>query len=437
MSERGLRDTTLARLQRPLPRALKPVLAALLAVGALTFVLGVTGLWGAAADRGRVWLAYHVNFLFWTGLSQAGVVFAASQVITKARWSRPLRRMAEAGGAFLPVAFALYLLLWLGRRAVFPWVAEPLVEPPVKAFWLRAPFVFGRDGAALLLLFGLSLWFLYHSLRPDAALLRTGASGRSKALYDWLARGWVSGPAELARSEARLVGIAPALVLAYAVVMSLVAFDLIMSLAPRWLSSLLGAFFFMSSWLTALASLALVALFWRRHLALEYLISGSTLHDLGKLVFGFTVFWAYLFYSQFLVIWYGNMPEETSFLYLRLAAAPWRGVGIAMVVLVFVIPFWGLLGVAPKKTPALLGLFATVSLLGVWLERYVLVVPSVVQSAPTLPLGWPEIGVTLGFAGLWGLVHCWFAETFPIVSPRLLEQIEAEAGAGGGRGPAH
>ena len=138
---------------------------------------------------------------------------------------------------------------------------------------------------------------------------------------------------------------------------------------------------------------------------------------------------AYLFFSQFIVIWYGNMPEETSFMMLRLAAQPWRPIGILTVILVFLIPFWGLMGVVPKKTPAILGTFAVISLVGLWLDRWVFVVPSIVQHAARAPLGWTELLVTAGFAGVWGLTHVFFARRYPIVSPRLLTRIEEEAGA--------
>jgi hypothetical protein len=394
-------------------------------IGTASFLLLVAG-----AGSARAWRAYFVNWLFWTGLSQAGVLFAATQIISGSRWSHPVRRIAEASAAFLPVSFVLFLALWLGRVHIFPWIAVPPEEWP-KGFWLRDWLVFTRVGVGLLVLYGLSFWFLYHSLRPDVALLESGAPARVRRLYAWLARGWSKSgdAAQLAFSEARLSRLSAGVIVAYALVMSLVGFDFIMSLAPHWLSNLLGAYFFMAAWLMGLMALALTTIFWRRHCGLDDLITPKTLHDLGKLCFAFTVFWMYLFFSQFIVIWYGNQPEETSAMMLRIAAQPWRPVGILMVVLVFVLPFWGLMGVKPKKTPAILGTFAVISLVGLWLDRWVFVVPSIVQSAPRAPLGWTELLVTAGFAGVWGLCHAWFAGTFPIVSPRLLEKMERE-GAG-------
>jgi Ni/Fe-hydrogenase subunit HybB-like protein len=404
VSARSLREDVLERVARPLPPLVVPALGLLAAAGIAAFLLMALG-----AGSARAWRVYHVNWLFWSGLSQAGVIFAASQVIVGARWSHPIRRMAEASAAFLPISFVLFLTLWLGRAEVFPWIRHPVLAPAVKAFWLRGGFLFGRDIACLVLLYGLSAWFLYLSLRLDDARLA---------------------PEERVRSKDRLARLAPGLVVAYAITWSFLAFDLVQSLAPQWVSNLLGAYSFMAAWLQALMSLALLAIFWRRHLGLQDLVTSATLHDLGKLCFGFTVFWAYLFFSQFLVIWYGNMPEETSFMFLRMVRPEWRGISTAMLVLVFLVPFWGLIGVKPKKTPALLGTFAAISLLGLWTDRYVFTMPSMVQEAPKLPLGWPELLVTAGFLGLWGLAYAWFARTFPIVSPRLMDELEAE-GRGG------
>src|SRR6266571_4236847 len=119
------------------------------------------------------------------------------------------------------------------------------------------------------------------------------------------------------------------LVLAYAFGYSLLAFDLMMSLAQKWVSSLFGAFYFMGSFLAALMMLAVLAITLRRAMGLGGIYTSRQQHDLGKLCFGFTVFWAYLMWSQFLVIWYGNLPEETYFIFYRLTGA-WRPVGVAV-----------------------------------------------------------------------------------------------------------
>ena len=212
---------------------------------------------------------------------------------------------------------------------------------------------------------------------------------------------------------------APTYVVLYAFVFTLVAFDGIMALQPHWFSNLLGGFYFMGSFLGAHMLLALMMMYGSRHLGVADLVSPKQRHDLGKLCFGFTVFWTYLMWAQFLVIWYGNLPEETGFVFARLWGH-WLPVGKAVLLGMFVIPFFGLLGVAPKKIRPIFGFFATISLVALWLERYLLVMPSITPLPGPVFLV-PELGPTLLFAGLYLLSYALFARTFPMLSPRLAE----------------
>src|SRR5262249_43794941 len=190
-----------------------------------------------------------------------------------------------------------------------------------------------------------------------------------------------------------------------------------MALSPKWVSNLFGAFYFMGSFLAALMTLAVLAIALRGAMGLSGIYTARQQHDLGKLCFGFSVFWAYLMWSQYLVIWYGNLPEETYFIFYRLSGA-WRPVGIAVFLMVFVIPFIGLLGVKPKRNPVTMVGFALVSLLGLWLERYLEVVPAINDGQGPV-IGVTEVGVSLFFAGLFLLSWARFARRYPIISPRL------------------
>src|SRR3970282_142715 len=156
-------------------------------------------------------------------------------------------------------------------------------------------------------------------------------------------------------------------------------------------------------------------------LGLQEMIGRQQFHDLGKLIFGFTVFWAYLTYSHVLVIWYGNLPEETAFLFFRMWGA-WQPVAILVLVMVFVIPFWGLISVKGKITPLTFSVFAAISIFGMWLERYLQVQPSLVE-APRF--GPPETGVSVVFVGLFLLAYALFARAFPMVTPRLADRAAA------------
>jgi Ni/Fe-hydrogenase subunit HybB-like protein len=194
--------------------------------------------------------------------------------------------------------------------------------------------------------------------------------------------------------------LAPATALIYALIMGMIAWDFIMSLEPNWFSTLIGPFFFMAAFLSGLMATALIVIALRRRLAIEDWILPSTLHDLGKLCFGFTVFWGYLFFSQFIVIWYGLLPTEQSFV-IRRFDEPFRIIAQIVGFGVFVIPFFGLMGVTAKRTPVLFATFASISLIGIWIERYLLVYPSLHIGTERLPLGWQEPALLLLFAGLY------------------------------------
>jgi hypothetical protein len=367
-------------------------------LGAIGAVVGAAVfLWALGNGRAdRAWQSYHVNFMFWIGLAQASVVFAATQKLAKGHWSGVVIRFAEAAAPFLVVALVLFVGLFFGRHHVFSWLHEPRAD---LGTWLTPGFFFPRQGLVLGLLAWLSWRFVRHDLAPD---IRELADGRA---------------AERLEGRERIGREAAILIVGFAFGYSLLAFDLMMSLAHKWVSNLFGAFYFMGSFLAALMALAVLAVVLRGAMGLRDLISPRQLHDLGKLCFAFTVFWGYLMWSQYLVIWYGNLPEETYFLFYRLIE-PWKPVGVAVFCLVLVIPFIGLLGVQPKRYPPTLLAFAATSLVGIWLERYLEIVPSINGGAGPA-LGVPEIGVTLLFGGLYLLAIGWFAARYPMISPRL------------------
>ena len=359
---------------------------------------GVVLAWGlAGGSPERFWWSYHFNFVFWSAIAQAMVVFAAVQKLAKGHWAGLIIRFAEAAVAFQAVAVVLFLGLYLGRDHIFSWLHEPR---PDLGWWLTAPWFFVRNGAILTVLAWLSWRFVRHDLAPD---LQEIAENRPVE-PDAAAQGLIS------RQAAYLV-------LAYAFGYSMLGYDLVMSLAHKWVSNLYGAFYFMGSFLGALMLLAVLSVAMRRAMELRHLYSAKQQHDLAKLCFGFSVFWAYLMWSQFLVIWFGNLPEETWFIFYRLYG-PWRPVGTAVFCLVFLIPFAGLLGVRPKRYPPALLAFALVSLTGMWLERYLEVVPSI--NGGTGPaIGIPEIAVSVFFLGMFLLAYGWFAGRYPMLSPRL------------------
>ena len=289
----------LADKARRAPVATLNMLGAIAAViGGVVFVWALTG---GRADR--AWQAYHTNFVFWTVLAQALVVFAATQKLAKGHWAGFMIRFAEAAVAFQFVAVVLFIGLFLGRFHLFGWLRG--VPRPYLGPWFTTGFFFARNGFILALLAWLSWRFVRRDLAPD---VRELAEGRPID-PDAHEKGLISRDAAI-------------MVLAFAFGYTLLGFDFVVSLNHKWMSNLYGAFYFMGGFLGALGSLAILSLTLRRAMGLDGLLTSRQLHDLGKLMFGFTVFWGYLMWSQFLVIWYGNMPEETYFVWYRLWG-PW------------------------------------------------------------------------------------------------------------------
>ena len=394
-----------------------------LGVGAGLAILGlilfIQSLAGGAGDR--AWQLFHVNWIYFTGLAAGSVAFAAVQKITNSKWSGLIIRFAEAAVAFLPVSLVgLVLIFTAGYHAIYGPTEAALHElQHAKAVWLSHDFMFARLGIGLLALSIVGWKLVRADLIPDMYATRAAVSGGRRALFERWSRGYLPTSTEALEHESRIHRLAPAYAVIYAYVLTLVAFDGIMALQPHWFSNLLGGFIFMGAFLGAHMLLALLMFYGSAHLGVADLVSPKQRHDLGKLCFGFTVFWTYLMWAQFLVIWYGNLPEETGFVFARLWGH-WLPIAKAVLLGMFLIPFFGLLGVAPKKSRVMFGFFATVSLTALWLERYLLVMPSVtVLPGPTF--GLPELGPTFLFAGLFLLSYALFARSFPMLSPRLAE----------------
>jgi len=322
-------------------------------------------------------------------------------------------------------------MLGLGG-AYFPWVEAMASDPIVqnKAAYLNLPFLITRNLVGLVLLFGAFLYMAYLYLRPDLGLVKEGgAAAGDTGRIRWaerLTQGWKGQEKEEVRSYRALKRLAPAAVLLYAVVMSIVSFDWAMSLEPHWFSTIFGAWFFMGALWGGVAATAWAAVYVKgRDPDLNKLVGVQQLHDLGKLSFAFTVFWAYLFFSQYLVIWYGKLPWEQAWIIHR-AEAPWSGLTVLTLLLCFVVPFAGLISRKAKMTPWVLRLFTTVILIGLWLERYLMVVPSIHDGDPTITLLEPTTGLLFLGLFLWSIR--WFLTTFPaaqiwqpMVEPESLE----------------
>jgi hypothetical protein len=407
------RDELLTLYGKPVPKAIGALALVLAVIGAITFIAGLF------LEPYRAWRAYHVNWLFFTVLSSAGVMFVAVQRITTARWSRPIIRLMEGYVAFLPVAFVLLLAsVLLGKGHIFPWTHE---TPPVaeKVLYFDATFLTLRVLISFAAIAALSIWYIYTSVRLDVGLVPDGGSKWAAGLRARMRNGFRDERRELHSTHSLQGKLAVVLALVFGYGWTVLAFDLSMGLSLHFQSTLYGWWFFMGGWLSSLTMFTLLVMAWRRFLGAEEVIKENHFHDLGKLCFAFTAFWGYLTFSQFLVIWYGNMGEETHWPRLRLMA-PWVHASVTAVMFVFFAPFFGLLSRAAKVFRPTLALFTLISLAGMWLVRYLEVYPSLFGVAPELPFGVWEIGITLGFLGLWGMCYLAFMNAFPRVRVVLM-----------------
>jgi len=248
------------------------------------------------------------------------------------------------------------------------------------------------------------------SLAPDLSRLKDKVPAPLRALY--VKRAGITAP-DPAATQKRLLNLSPFLVLVYCLVYTVWAFDIMMALDPHWVSTLFGAFIFMSTLYTGLAVLSLATIWTRKPLGLEGTIATEQYHTLGKLLFSFALFWVYSYWSQFLPIWYGNLTEETPFVVLRLSG-PFAKWAWTVFFLTFFIPFFGLMNWTTKRRPELHQWFALIALLGIWLERNLIIQPAVHPKFFLVDAG--TLGVMLGFLGAFTLTFLNFARKYPMLS---------------------
>jgi hypothetical protein len=370
------------------------------------------------------------------------VMIAVALHLTNARWAWSVRRFSLSGVAFLPVSLVVFpLMLWGGRHVYFHhWLPhgdhDPVHGDPVleaKAAWLSFPGMLTRDLVALVVLFGLMAWFAYHAVRADVHSL--DRAGRSGGVYGWFRRDAGLDPVAVAADAWKrnlYIGVVTAI--AFSLLWGMIGIDVAMTVEPHFFSTMFPVAFFIGAFHAAIAMTIVLVVAHRRPLALEPFVTARQFHDLGKLLFAFAVFWMYINWSQYVVIWYGLLPHEQKYFVLKFVE-PFGPVVLASVMMVFVLPFFGLLPKSTKTTPTILAGFAVLILVGHWLERFLLATPSIfydpapgaslAESLPSrLPLGLPEVGVALGFLGAFVACCTWWLRTFPVLpSPATLGAI--------------
>lgn len=353
-------------------------------------------------DKERAWHAYLTAYFYFTSLSLGGLFFAALQHMSKAGWSVNIRRITESLASFLPVAFVGGLILLIGAPYLYVWLDKALVSSDHllshKAGYLNFPFFIIR----MVVFFG--LWLFFAKKIVGFSLAQDKIKDDSLTLK--------SVPYSIA-----FIGL-------FALSYSFFSIDLVMSLEPHWFSTMFGVYTFSGLFQSSLAFLILVVVYCMKKGLLTGYVNENHLHDLGKFLFAFTIFWAYIAYSQYMLIWYANLPEETGFFMDRLGGS-WLWVSVALIVFKFIVPFMALLPRWTKRSPAHLAAVSVLILIMQYVDNFWLIYPSFSTQSAVLSL--PEILIWLGFGGIFLFCVARFLSKHPIVpigDPRIHESIQ-------------
>ncbi len=313
--------------------------------------LAVWGAYLVLGDAGRAWRAVLINFIFFTPLAAGMVVWPAA--ITAARggaWLPPVRPRALKALGFAPVCFVAFIALFIGRTHWAPWLHDEHLHQGV---WLSTPFLFGRDLVAL-------------------------------GVFWWAARRFAREAEDVEYAK----GSAGLLAFIYGIVFSLLGFDLVMALDPHWYSSLFGGYFFITGMYIGVAAWTFSVL------RQDPPVDAAHRKDLGKLLVAFSILSTYMMYSQLLPMWYENLPDEVRFVIPRLRLEPWRWVSLGLLTTVYLGPLVLLISNRLKGNILYLRTIVTLVLVGMWIERWWLVTPTL---GGPLRLGLPELGMTAAF----------------------------------------
>ncbi len=373
--------------------------------------IGVVG-----KTRPTMWAFYILNFVFWIGISHAGTLISAILRLTHAGWRKPVTRVAEAITVFALMIGGLFPLIHLGR----PWIFYYLIPyPNERLLWpnFRSPLVW--DLTAIFTYLTGSVIFLYLPLIPDLAQLAQHTSGLRRRLYRLLALGWTGSDREWHALE-RAMKLMAGIILAVAVsVHTVVAWDFAMAVAPMWHSTIFGPYFVAGAIFSGIAALLLVMAIIRKAMHLEAYLEPRHFDNLSKLLLLMSIVWLYFTAAENLTVWYGNEPGEMVVFGERTRGrfAPefWT-----MIVCNFAVPFI-LLGIRKLRSIRTATISAVCVLIGMWLERYLIVIPTL--SYPRLPAAWGtysptwvEISIAIAtFAGM-TLLYLIFAKLFPIIA---------------------
>jgi hypothetical protein len=359
---------------------------ALLGVGLLLLIIaGAMGMTGDDTDKtARFYFSYLTAYVSVLGIGLGALVFVMIQHITRAGWSVVVRRLAENTAAALPWMLLLFIPILVGFKQLFHWEhIDPKDEVLFgKSGWLNPTFFFVRVGIYFAVWIALATYFRRMSQRQDL----TGDPAISLRLSRVAAPG----------------------ILLFALSLTFAAFDWIMSLNPHWFSTIFGVTYFAGAFMAFYAFTILMAMWLGKRGYLKDVVNTEHFHDLAKLLFTFMVFWTYTNFSQYMLIWYANQPEETQF-YLDRQEGGWTAAGTMIVFGHFFIPFAFLMSRHIKRNPLTLAIGAIFLLVIHWLDMQYLVLPNFHPHAAHAAEHAADVDINGLFANFGGNIGIWLA----------------------------
>ena len=397
--------------------ALVAFLGAIVAMGIGTWFyqmymgFGMTGI-----NMPIYWAFYITNFVFWIGISHAGTLISAILRLVNAGWRRPVTRCAEVITVFALMIGAMFPIIHLGRPWLFFWL---MPYPSNRMIWpnFRSPLVW--DFFAISTYLTGSVLFLLLPMIPDFALVRDKTTGWRRRIYGKLALGWQGTTKQWHRLESAMQIMAIAIIPVAVSVHTIVSFDFSMAPVPMWHSTMFGPYFVAGAIFSGIAALIIAMAALRKFLHMEEYLHPIHFQNLGKLLLMMCLLWAYFIFAERLTTWYGNEQSEMEVFRVtqRGSFAPlyWT-----MIVCNFVVPFV-LLSLKKLRTVAGCVTASFSVLVGMWLERFLIVVPSL--SHKYLPYTWGhyrprpvEIMITVSTFAAMTLLYTLFAKLVPIIS---------------------
>ncbi len=388
------------------PLKLRAMLRIFVVLGLITLLAGIVGF-----ESKRVWISYLINFCFWTGVAQGAVVFSAAYRLTNGRWGDTIRRVAEGFVFFLPLSVPLFLVTFIGRQYLWPWIEEPI---DAKAAWLNEPFFFVRVTLYFLVMSWLSWKYVSTSIRPDAGVLKEQGFTTSSRWFARLTSNWTDYETAVSTRDEKLKTLVPIILIAYGVIYTFVGFDVVMSLEPHWYSTLYGWLYFAHAFDGAVAGTIIVAILARKYFHLEEHVSTKQFYDVARLLMGLCMLAGGFYWSQYLVTWYGNLEEEIERFILRFDHSPWPAFQWGVIIMLYFFPIAVFLSRAVKENMRTLLIIASMIFTANWFYQFVEIAPSVWHEH-SVPLGIVEVGITLGFIGAVGLSWLAYARIVPLV----------------------